>query len=137
MPKLLKKILEHTLNDLISHGESTLLFPGSPDQRYGLIKRAIAKEELIPIKRGLYYLGAKYRRQPLNLFFLAGRLYGPSYISLESALAYHGLIPESVPTITSACFHRSQEFKTPLGYFIYTRIPSRPLLQGVTRAGPR
>ena len=54
---------------------------------------------------------------------MASYIYGPSYISLESALAYHKLIPEAVPTITSVCTKRSKEFKTPLGVYSYLHLP--------------
>lgn len=37
----------------------------------------------------------------LYLYYLSGRVYEPSYISLESAFAYYGFIPESVYRITA------------------------------------
>ena len=62
---------------------------------------------------------------PLNeavLFKIANRIYSPSYISFEMALAYHGLIPEAVYGLTSASTLRTYRFKTSLAEFIYTRI---------------
>lgn len=97
------------------------------------MKRAIAQGDLVHIRRGLYCLSEKYRRSPLNLFALAQKIYGPSYISLESALSHHGWIPESVHAVTSVTSKRSVEFQNPLGLFIYQRVVSHPLLTGVER----
>jgi len=117
--------------DLFSDSELAALFPESPARRYGLIKRAIAKGDLIHLRRGLYCLTEKWRRHPLNLFSLAQRIYGPSYISFESALSYHGWIPEAVYTVTSAYSPRSKKFETPLGVFQFTKISGQPFLAGV------
>ena len=42
-------------------------------------------------------------------YLLAGSIYGPSYISFEYALAYYGLIPERVSTITCATFNKKKK----------------------------
>jgi len=109
------------------------LFPGSEDRRYGLVKRAIASGEIIHIRRGLYCLAPKYQKRCINLCALAQHVYGPSYISLESALSWHGWIPEAVYTITSASFKKSKEFNTPLGLFSYDRIPQKLFYTEVKR----
>lgn len=109
------------------------MFPGSNDRRYGLIKRAVADEEIIRIRRGLYCLSPAYGREKLNLFTLAQLIYGPSYISLESALSAHGWIPEAVYTTTSVSFGKSKEFNTPLGSFSYCRIPQKEFFAGVEK----
>jgi predicted transcriptional regulator of viral defense system len=53
----------------------------------------------------------------------------PSYVSLQSALAIHGLIPESVPVTTSITTGRPGEFSTPLGTFVFRHVRT-PLFQG-------
>ena len=60
------------------------------------------------------------------LFEIANRIYSPSYVSLEMALSYYGLIPESVYGITSASTRKTSRFVTPVGEFIYRTI--RPKL---------
>lgn len=60
------------------------------------------------------------------LFEIANRIYAPSYVSFEMALAYYGLVPESVYGITSASTRKTIHFKTPIGAFIYRSI--RPKL---------
>jgi len=109
------------------------LFPGSEDRRFGLVKRSIARGEIIHIRRGLYCLAPKYQKKSMNLYALAQHVYGPSYVSLESALSWHGWIPEAVHAITSASFKKSKEFKTPLGVFSYDRIPQEVFYTEVKR----
>lgn len=74
---------------------------GSPQQRHGLVNRALKAGELLKIRRGLYLLGDRYRNRTQHPFALAQALAPGSYISLESALAHHGWIPEAVRTIAS------------------------------------
>jgi len=54
--------------------------------------------------------------------FLANRLYQPSYISLESALAWYGFIPEAVFQTISCSTRKSQRFETPRGVFVYRHV---------------
>lgn len=119
--------------DVFTETELTALLDGSPARRYALVKRAIAKKQILHVRRGLYCLAERYRRKSLNLFAVAQQLYGPSYISLETALAYHQLIPEAVKVTTSGCFKRSKSFQTPLGDFDFVSVPLRVGLQGVRR----
>jgi predicted transcriptional regulator of viral defense system len=46
------------------------------------------------VKKGLYIFGPAYNQVPVCKEVLANLIYGPSCLSLEYALAYHGLIPE-------------------------------------------
>lgn len=55
-------------------------------------------------------------------FFVANKLYQPSYISLETALSRYGIIPETVYTTTSITTKATREFITPLGAFSYQRV---------------
>jgi predicted transcriptional regulator of viral defense system len=109
--------------DVFTDTEVMCLLGGNPDRRYGLVKRALAKGDLIQLRRGVYCLGKRWQRRPLNLFDLAQRVYPPSYVSMESALSYHGWIPEAVYTVASVSMRRSVAFETPVGVFNYTRIP--------------
>ncbi len=110
-----------------------VLFRGSEDRRYGLVKRALASGEIIRIRRGLYCLAPKYQRRSANLYALAQLVYGPSYVSLESALSWHGWIPEPVHAITSASFKKAKEFASPLGIFCYDRVPQQVFYTEVER----
>lgn len=110
-------------SDVFTDTEVATLVGGTPNRRYGLVKRAIASGDLIQLRRGVYCLGRNYQREALDQFGLAQKIYAPSYVSLESALSHHGWIPEAVYTVTSACLKRSTAFQTPVGNFSFTRIP--------------
>ncbi len=130
-------VVEQVINkvpaDVFTDTALRCLIKGTTHSRYGLIKRAIKSGEVIHLRRGLYALAKKYRRHGLNLYEIAQYIYGPSYISFESALSYHGWIPEAVYTVTSACFKRSKEVATPLGLFSYAHMPSESFYAGVLR----
>lgn len=93
--------------------------------RQGVIKR---------IKKGLYVFGDGYRRYPYSREVLANLVYGPSYLSLDYALAYHGLIPERVEALTSVTVSKSRRFSTPVGLFVYRQIPAHAYEVGMVRA---
>ena len=78
--------------------------------------------EIVRVKKGLYVFGKDYRRGPWVREILANLIYGPSYISLQYALFHYGMIPESVPTLTSVTLARSRRFDTPLGQFTYRSL---------------
>ena len=65
--------------------------------------------------------------------WVAQHIYGPSYISLESALSWHGWIPEAVYTLTSVSFYKSKDYKTPLGLFSYSHVPQNIFYESVER----
>ena len=77
------------------------------------------------VKKGLYLLGEEYRANPVSLPLVANLLYGPSCVSLDFALAWHGLIPEAVFTVTSITPRRAKDFHTGLGYFTYEHVPEQ------------
>jgi predicted transcriptional regulator of viral defense system len=133
MNKLTERVFELMPWGVFTSQDVATLFPGSEHRRYGLVKRAIASGEIIHIRRGLYCLAPKYRKKSMNLYALAQHVYGPSYISLESALSWHGWIPEAVHAITSASFKKSKEFKTPMGIFSYDHIPQNVFYAEVER----
>ncbi len=99
------------------------------DKITGLLQQGI----IVRVKKGLYVFGDRYRRHPYSKELLANLIYGPSYVSLDYALAYHGLIPERVEALTSVTPNRSRRFATPVGLFIYRQIPSRAYEVGVVR----
>ena len=76
--------------------------------------------EVVRVRKGLYVAPSFPGRVPsVDPLVLASLVYGPSYVSLETALAWHGLIPERVGEITSVTCKRARLFQTPLGRFTY------------------
>jgi len=82
-------------------------------QRKGLI---------IKLKKGMYLLNKNDRKVDPSRVFLACQIYSPSYISLEYALSFYGLIPERVADITCVTTRKTMRFKNELGNFIYQHI---------------
>lgn len=133
MNKVPERVFERLPWSQFTTQDLAVLFPGSEDRRYGLVKRALASGEIIRIRRGLYCLAPKYQKKSVDLYALAQQVHGPSYVSLESALSWHGWIPEAVHAVTSVSFKKSREFKTPLGIFSYDRVPQREFYSDVER----
>jgi len=73
-----------------------------------------------------YYLFSDVEINEDILAIAANKMYKPSYISLETALSYYGLIPESIYVITSVSTRRTYRFETSLAAFAYRTI--KPVL---------
>ncbi len=93
----------------------------------------LAKGVIIRVKKGLYIFGSDYRKRPYSREILANLLYGPSCVSGDYALAWHGLIPERVETLTSVTSKRNKTFTTPVGVFSYHTLPAATLSVGMQR----
>jgi hypothetical protein len=100
---------------------------GVADQR-GKIARLLESGTLISLRRGLYAT-----RKNLDPHCLAASIYGPSYISFETALAWHGMIPERVTEIVSATLRRSAAFDNEYGRFRFLPVPKTVYPVGILR----
>lgn len=78
-----------------------------------------ASGKLIRLKRGLYVVSPAVSRKLLSTELIANHIYGPSYVSMESALRYYGLIPESVYGVRSMTIKRSRKFDNMIARFDY------------------
>ncbi|KLT65141.1 hypothetical protein [Pedobacter sp. BMA] len=76
-----------------------------------------------PIKKGLYIAGRSLGAERPESALLANHILGPSYLSMESALAHYGLIPEKVFAVTSMTTKASRKFQTSIGLYSYTNLP--------------
>jgi len=81
---------------LLTDRQLARIVGGGPQRRYGLVNRALKANELIRLQRGLYLLEGRYRSHACHPFHLAQGLVPGSYVSFETALAFHGWIPEAV-----------------------------------------
>ena len=93
----------------------------------------LRRGDIIRVKKGLYVFGDPLRRRPYSLELLANLVYGPSFVSLDSALSFHGLIPERVEATTSVTTKRPKKFDSPVGSFIYRRAPLGYFHMGMDR----
>ena len=101
-----------------------LLLSGNVDP--GDVRRQLSRwtrdGRLCRLRRGLYTLAPPYVKVRPHPFSIANELAQPSYVSLQSALAFWGLIPEAVLTTTSITTGRPGEFSTPLGDHVYRHV---------------
>jgi len=97
------------------------------------ISDLLRKGVIVRVKKGIYIFGEDYRRRPFSREVLANLIYGPSYISLDYALHYFGLIPERVEAVTSVTTGRSRRYATPVGLFRYRMIPLAAFRIGMDR----
>lgn len=111
--ELLEKISSpiFSIQDLKISGISMLPYQISKLNKDGYIQK---------IKNGLYVFSNKKELVPIE--HIAFKIYNPSYISLEWALHYYGLIPEIVYNITSISTKATRKFKNSFGVFIYRNI---------------
>jgi len=109
----LKDFLVFTINDIRK------LDPGFDRRRFSEWQK---KEYIIKLRRGYYIFSDAQPNQEEELFAIASKLYGPSYVSLEMAFRYYNIIPEGVYSITSVATRKTAEFKTPVGNFTYHLI---------------
>ena len=95
------------------------------------ITNLLRQGRIIRVKKGIYVFGERYRRRPFSREILANMIYGPSYVSLDYALHYYGLIPERVEAMTSVTDGRGRRFFTPVGLFIYRGVPMNAYRIGI------
>lgn len=86
------------------------------------IKKLKQKGVLIPLKKELYTHNSLIQKNIISKEICANAILGPSYISLDYALYYHGLIPEATHELTSITTKRSKTFINHYGKFSYTMI---------------
>ena len=99
-----------------------------PRRFVGLLMK---RGHVIRIKKGLYVWGQDVDPTPFSNEILANLIYGPSYVSLEYALSFYGLIPERVATVTSVSFKKTKTFTTPVGLFSYEHLNQEAYAPGV------
>ncbi len=83
-------------NRVLRDQQLARLLPGTSQRRHNLVNRALKSGELVRLRRGLYVLAPRLRDYPVHPFALAQALAPGSYVSFETALAYHDWIPEAV-----------------------------------------
>ncbi len=103
--------------------------------QYAAPRHKIAKLEklgqIIRLKRGMYVVSPKVSGKIISTELIANHIYGPSYVSMESALRFYGLIPESVYTVRSMTLKRSRDFENSIARFDYTQCAIRYFAIGI------
>lgn len=104
------------------------------------ISRLIKEGSLIRIRKGLYCMPDEEKGVLSSPYMIANYVWSPSYVSLESALSYHRMIPERVEGVYSmARRDRSKTYNTPLGVFSYRplALPAYPIGVDLIEEGPK
>jgi predicted transcriptional regulator of viral defense system len=104
--------------------ETSLLLAGDVDRAdvQRQLSRWTRAGRVVQVRKGLYALSSPFRKVIAHPFVLANRLVLPSYVSLESALSHHGLIPEHVPVTISVTTGRPSRFTTALGAHAFHNV---------------
>ncbi len=126
-----RKILSHFETPYID-AQNLLALLGSYQRPRDWMQRMVKNGELIRLRNGFFLITEKIQQGPDRIIpyeQVANFLYGPSYVSLEWALSFYGMIPERVYTVTSMTLGRMKEYHTPVGDFSYypLREASYPL----------
>ncbi len=120
--KELYKVVEKNRYYVFSFEDLLSFFP---HERRATLKESVyrwkMKGWIYPLKKGLYEL--TYPKDfDIPDMYIANRLYGPSYISLETALSNCSIIPEVSMAVTSITTKPTRKFKNKHGLFIYHTV---------------
>jgi len=85
------------------------------------LTRWLKKGYIYHLKQG-YYTFSEYLGRRDFAFYFANKIYNPSYISLHSALAFYGMIPEAIIQLTSVSSLKTSTFTNELGTFSYKTL---------------
>ena len=86
------------------------------------LTRWVSNGKLIQLRRSIYAVAQPYKDVQPHPFLIANMMRRASYVSLQSALAYFGIIPEYVPITTSVTTGRPEEITTKVGRFQFRHI---------------
>lgn len=133
MNSLVEKAVRQSKTGIFSFTDVLSWMEGSRASIRVAIVRAVASGDVRRIRRGLYCLSRDLAPFLPHPYVIANLIYGPSYVSMETALEYHGWIPEAVRTVFCVTSSRARKFMTPLGLFCYESVKQMPLMGGVSR----
>jgi predicted transcriptional regulator of viral defense system len=86
------------------------------------LSRWVSSGRLVRIHKGWYTLRDPFRRVRLDFNVVACTIKRGSYVSLQSALAYHGMIPEYVAETTCVTTGRPLSINSPVGRIRYRHV---------------
>lgn len=113
-----KEFIQKNIDMPVIASHDFQLISENPEMLRVQVHKWVEKGILIQLKRGLYILNVPGVKKPPE-FYLANRIVFPSYVSMESALSYYGLIPEAVYSSVSVTTKKTNYFNNNIGNFIY------------------
>ncbi len=81
-----------------------------------------AKQNLLVKLRNSWYSFPDYIKMPNIQHFVSNKIYSPSYVSLHSALAFYGIIPEAIVQTTAVSSLKKANFENIFGSFSYHQL---------------
>lgn len=110
-----------------------LIAAGEPlDQVRVQLSRWVHSGKVLRLCKGWYVLNEPFRRARVDMFVVASTVKPGSYVSLQSALSFHGMIPEYVAETTCVTTGRPVTIHSPLGRIGYRHVKTSALF-GYTR----
>lgn len=97
------------------------VYAWKPDFQGNNLTRWTKQRLLIKLRQG-YYAFPEYLSQRDFSLYISNRIYKPSYISLHTALAFYGMIPEAVVQITAVSSLKTAEFENDFGTYSYKKM---------------
>jgi predicted transcriptional regulator of viral defense system len=97
------------------------IYAWQPDFNRNNLVNWLNRGLIIRLRQG-YYTFPEYKGRPDYPLWFANRIYRPSYISLHSALAFYGMIPEAVTQITSVTSLKTATFSNAIGEYSYKSV---------------
>lgn len=79
----------------------------------------LAKGYITRLKRNLYECIQPSDKTHIPDYYMANKLYQPSYVSLEAALSFYNMIPEEASEVTSITTKPTRTIKNKYGVFTY------------------
>ncbi len=110
--------------------ELKTIFPGFNRSVLNNIRNWEKEGKLIKLRKGLYTFS--HNKKTIEPKFLASKIHYPSYISLESALSYFGIIPEVVFAVTSVTSRKTKKLQNELAVFFYSKVKKKAFRGFVT-----
>jgi len=92
-----------------------------PNFNHNNLTRWVKQGLLVKLRQG-YYSFPELLRQSDFALYISNRIYKPSYVSLHSALAFYGIIPEAVTQITAVSSLKTAEFQNDFGVYTYNKV---------------
>ena len=108
---------------------SSILLAGNVDPKLIRVQlsRWVKVGKIYQLRRGLYSIAPPYQKRQPHPFLVANHLQKASYVSLQTALSFYGLIPEIVNITTSVSTGRPERLETPLGKYEFRHIKTELL----------
>jgi hypothetical protein len=122
-----KMDIANSLNNIPMNSAVLKTFLGNLKYPKNKISDLAKSGVLVHLKKDLYV----NKKSVISKELIANHLYGISYVSFETALAYYGMIPERVYAVRSITTKRAKTFTTPLGNFEYRTVAADYFSSGV------